>query len=335
MKRCMVLWLCAAVAAVILFPIKVKAVSPSPECQIQTEEDAWSGVGSATPWETVLCRGMTELSENGEQSIACHLSPGLTLGTVVSVLVNRQAINASLYTIVTAHLEDDRAFVLHLAKGAGQKGDDLEVIFTLRLNDRAVVGEEGNRFWITHTDRTGTVRTGKEALIRTWSCQIFRGIQLPENTEKIHPISGACLCLYSDVNKHDRVAFEKKGLDTYLACSAEQCPHGRHVYVLRTPETGQIKLEGLREQTYYLQETRPPDGILETAEDCEISITENGTVVTGNREVGEKGIELIYTPAYSGREKKPVSLLEIYQKGSRLLAAALTFLVATRRHYLN
>ena len=106
-------------------------------------------------------------------------------------------------------------------------------------------------------------------------------------------------------------------------------------YVLRTPETGQIKLEGLREQTYYLQETRPPDGVLETAEDCEISITENGKVMTGNREVGEKGIELICTPAYSGREKKPLSLLEIYQKGSRLLAAALTFLVATRRHYLN
>ncbi len=330
----MVLWLCAIVVISVLFPIKAGARSPAPECHICEGEDLWSDAGTAMPWESVVCRGTAQLTDDGAQSIACHLSEGLTLGAVVSVVINEQAVNASLYTIVTARLEDDRAFVLHLADGAGRKGDDLSVLFTLRLNDSAVIGETGNRFWITYTDPAGKERTGREAVIRTWSCEVYRGIRLPENTEKTNPISGACFCIYSDEQERNRVAFEKKGLDTYLACNADQCPHGRHVYVLRTPETGRVKLEGLKEHTYYLRETRPPDGIGETAEDRAITISRSGEVFTDGEEDGEADVNLIYAPAYSGREGKKLSLLEIYQKGSRLLAAALTVLVATRRHYL-
>lgn len=334
MKRRIYPWMLVFFLLFFLCPIRAQAAQPEMENTVWCDPGGWRAFRSAMPWETVLCRGAAELPGDGQQILRCHLTPGLEYVTVTSVKCNGEAVNASLYTIVTALLDDESAFALHLSAGAGKRGDLLEIEYTLRLNDKAVAGGEGNWFWLSLSDENGLVRMGEEGKILTWTTEVYRGIRIPEAPGQSNPISGACLCLYTDPELSHRVAFTVRNHDLYLTCADAGCSHSRHTYVMRTPENGKFRLEGLRAGTYYLQETRPPDGLTAAAEVQEITVTEEGTVFSSGILCENGAVSVLYTPSAAEKIAGHRTLLDYYKAGSRILAAALAFLVATRRYYL-
>ncbi len=315
-------------------PAPAEAAASGAENTVLSDSGDWALSRSAAPWETLVCRGVVKLAGDGQQTVTCRLCAGLEFGTVISVLCRGEPVNASFYTIVTSRLTDESAFALHLSEGAGAKGDELEIQYTVRLNDAAEIGGSGNHFCITLSDGNGIERRGEEGTIYTWSAEIYRGVHIPEAPGQSKPVYGSCLCLYEDPELRRKIAFTVRGTDEYLACSAEDCPHTRHTYVMRTPGTGKFRLEGLKAGTYYLRETRPPDGMTATAEAVEITVTENGRMFASGVECGEGTVAVIQNAASAGKTDGPRTLLDCYRIGSRILVTLLTVLVATRRYYL-
>ncbi len=334
MKRRMYLLPLAFAVLLFVCPVPAKATDTAAENTVLCDSGEWQPSRSALPWETVICRGIVELAGDGEQILRCRLDEGLDFGTVISVACGGEAVNASFYTIVTARLEDESAFVLHLSAGAGRKGDLLEIRYTVRLNDRSSIGGSGNRFRIELSDGKGRTRTGKEGAVFSWSIQVCCGVLIPETPGQSNPVSGACLCLYKDPELRQRVGFTVRRNDEYLACLDDGCPHTRHTYVMRTPGNGTFLLEGLEAGTYYLRETRPPDGMTAAAETAEVTVTEEGAVFTSGVLCENGVVRILHTTGTARKTKRRRSLLDWYRIGSRIIAAVLAVLVATRRYYL-
>ena len=312
---------------------EARCASPAMENMVWTAQGKWASSRSVMPWDTVLLRGTAELHDTGQHTIRCHLTEGIRFETVTAVKCGGEDVNASLYTVVAAPLGEDCAFAIHLSSGVGENGDRLEIQYTAFFDDRAA-DEASCHFYLSISGADGHTAAGESGELFLYSVGIYRGIQLPEAPGKTNPISGACFCLYYDPELQNRVAFTVHARDEYLACGGEECPHTRHTYVLRTPENGTVRLYGLPEGSYYLQETRPPDGMTAAAEVREIIVTEEGRVFSSGMECDNGIVPVVFHPALEVKTTARCTLLDIYKMGSRILATALAVLLATRRYYL-
>lgn len=293
----------------------------------------WVPVMEAMPGETILCRGTFRIRRNGPCILRGLLTSGLTFGTVVELRLGDEAVNASYYTIVTAYQEPGCAFSVHLAEEVAPDGGEITLSYTVYLND-ASAGEAGETVSLTLTDDKGRLMAGSPAAIVSHGLTVYRGVLLPETDGQTNPVFGACLSLYRDAGLRERVAFREKGEDVYLACAGEACGHTRHAYVVRTPTNGRLRLEGLPAGVYYLAETRPPEGLRDSAAPIEVTVEETGEILAGGMECPEGVVPLIHTP-FTDIDSRTPDPLAFYRIGSRILAVALSLLVAGRRYYLN
>jgi len=318
----------------VLWPTPARAAGGDVENRVLTADGEWAPVRDAMPGETLFCRSAVTLRRGGAYTLRGLLSPGLSFGAVTELRLDGETVNASYYTISTAYQEPGCAFTVHLAEGfAPDSGGELTLLYTLQLNDSAA-GEAGDAASLTVTDARSRLQSGEAALIVSRGLTVYRGVLLPENNGASNPVFGACLSLYRDAARKDRVAFREREEDVYLACAGEACAHTRHAYVVRTPTNGRLRLEGLPAGTYYLAETRPPEGMTESAEPVEVTISTDGEILAGGVECPEGVVPLLHTPAdvTEGRAPDP---LAFYRIGSRVLALALSLLVAGRRYYFN
>lgn len=313
---------CAALFAILLWSIMTAkpALAAQPTDFVQTAALTWATERDGMSGERMLCRSEVTAEEGGD-SFSCFLSDGLTFDRVTAVFRNGEPVNAAMYTVVTERQRNGAAFTLHVCAEAA--GAPLVVEYILRVNDAA-----GAENWFS------LVREGEEpkrgGCLRLFSLRIFRGVFVSESGQ-LHPVSGSCLCLTRDRSGHDRVAFRQRDEDTYLACTAVECGHARHLYVMKTPRNGIIRLEGVPQGTYYLRETRPSDGTVEAAEPREITITAEGEIFCDGTEQPDGMASMIHSD-HSAAEKKRFSLLAFYRGGIRLLTVLLCILIGSRRY---
>ena len=163
--------------------------------------------------------------------------------------------------------------------------------YSATVKDDAVVKEEmKNTTHLTYGDNNTTTEDS-ETITKTFGIPVFK------YTKNDQALAGAEFMLSTDPNCTD----ESKTLEFTLNNDTNKyrfAAHGGNA-TLTSLDNGRIDIEGLKAGTYYLKETKAPDGynLLKTIQTIEIgkdgSIKLNGTAITDDVKVkNNSGIEL-------------------------------------------
>lgn len=165
----------------------------------------------------------------------------------------------------------------------------ITVQYGANVKDDAVINQPmKNTTHLTYGDQN-TVTNESETITKTFGIPVFK------YTGERTPLEGARFILSTDSTCND----DTKNLKFSLNESGKYRFNTLGTATLKSQSNGYIYIEGLKAGTYYLKETKAPDGynLLKTIQKIEIgeygSIKLNGNVITGDVKVkNNSGIEL-------------------------------------------
>lgn len=165
----------------------------------------------------------------------------------------------------------------------------ITVQYGANVKDDAVINEPmKNTTHLTYGDQN-TVTNESETITKTFGIPVFK------YTGDSTPLEGAWFILSTDSTCND----DTKNLKFSLNESGKYRFNTLGTATLKSQSNGYIYIEGLKAGTYFLKETKAPDGynLLKTIQKIEIgedgSIKLNGDVITGDVKVkNNSGIEL-------------------------------------------
>lgn len=210
------------------------------------------------------------------------LSEGITYDGPDSVVIKSNnnthdtTIDTSKYTIDTKNLENQNYFEVNIhdvkacAKDAGfdlNAGATITVTYTAHLNDKAYVNTAGgstsniNKVYLTYSnnpkDESSIGKTPESTPVYVYTYQL-NNTKYHDDDNPNNVLAGAGFRLYSDEACHDEdeIKLKMNDDDTY---SRDFSTEGKGVEMI-SGQDGQFNVKGLDAGTYYLKETKTPDG---------------------------------------------------------------------------
>ena len=253
--------------------------------------------------------------------------------------------DSSKYTIDTTDLESQNSFVVNIdvkacAKDAGfdlNAGATITVTYTAHLNDKAYVNTAGgstsniNKVYLTYSnnpkDESSIGKTPESTPVCVYTYQLNNTKH--QDSENGPVLEGAGFRLYSNeaCNAEDEIKLKMNDDGTY---SRDFSTEGKGVEMLSNKD-GQFNVKGLDAGTYYLKETKTPDGygacankeivISATHDVNHVDLSGNLSTTIINKKDG--GITL---PSTGG-----IGTTLFYVVGGGLMVAAIVLLVTKKR----
>lgn len=310
--------------------IKEKNGEPTAEKEVQEDSNAvWSKVDDADISDTVNFKTTVKVTDGNPKNYVLHdkMSEGLTY-TAGSVKVSVNGTQLTQGYTLTEGCDDGCTFEIEFADGTLKPNDVVTVEYAAVLNENAVVAGKGNpnTTWLSY----GEKKT-QESVTRTytWTMGIFK--YAVKNNEEI-PLAGAQFVLYKTVGEKTLYATVEGGKLTGWTEDKAAAT------ALTTPETGAVSVIGLDADTYYLEETKAPDGYNTLKDPIEIKITAEidevtnegiATIRYGEGSTGEVRVENktgTELPATGG-----IGTKIFYIVGGLLVVAAAILLITRKR----
>lgn len=279
-------------------PITPKAEKPTVEKKVYDNPDGTStgGFGSSADhainekFQFQLTATLPDSTNRAydyydKYSVIFHdtLSDGITYDKddeLDSVVIKSNGItynitDSSKYTIDTTDLESQNSFVVNIdvkacAKDAGfdlNDGATITVTYTAHLNDKAYVNTAGgstsniNKVYLTYSnnpkDESSIGKTPESTPVYVYTYQL-NNTKYHDDDNPNNVLAGAGFRLYSDEACHDEdeIKLKMNDDDTY---SRDFSTEGKGVEMI-SGQDGQFNVKGLDAGTYYLKETKTPDG---------------------------------------------------------------------------
>lgn len=319
--------------------VTIKEKNGVPTAEKEVKEDSTKSFGKtndADIGQTVEFQA-TITAQAGAENYVLHdkMSAGLTFVNVTGITLNSTAVDKENYTVKTSGLTDNCTFEIVFTQDfcdTLKANDEIVVSYTATLNENAVVGVDGNdnKVWLDYGDENNTKSTEKsETTTYTWDLDVLKYA----NGDESKVLKDAQFVLLNSDKK--KVATVVSGKLTGWADVPAAGEDGTITWpantVLTTNEKGEIKIDGLDADTYYLRETKAPDGYNKLDKDNEVVISgatkgesETLTYTTVVAKVNnQSGTEL---PSTGGMGTKM-----FYVFGSILVLGALVLLVVRRR----
>ncbi|MBM6693687.1 SpaH/EbpB family LPXTG-anchored major pilin [Pseudoflavonifractor capillosus] len=151
----------------------------------------------------------------------------------------------------------------------------VHVVYTATLNEDAFTTDVlGNKAYVgvntNPYDKGSYEKTEVEKEVYTYG---FTVTKVGENDE---PLPGAEFKLYSDAACTNEIKFVDKGNGVYTKATEEQIKEGSGIATaLVTNANGQFQVQGLACGTYYLKETKAPDGYVLPANPIKVELVDN------------------------------------------------------------
>lgn len=182
--------------------------------------------------------------------------------------------DSSKYTIDTTDLESQNSFVVNIdvkacAKDAGfdlNDGATITVTYTAHLNDKAYVNTAGgstsniNKVYLTYSnnpkDESSIGKTPESTPVYVYTYQLNNTKH--QDTEKGPALEGACFRLYSDEACTDQSEVQLYQKDGFYYPITDVL--GKEAVEMKSAANGTFNVKGLDAGTYYLKETKTPDG---------------------------------------------------------------------------
>jgi fimbrial isopeptide formation D2 family protein/LPXTG-motif cell wall-anchored protein len=255
--------------------------------------------------------------------------------------------DSSKYTIDTTDLESQNSFVVNIdvkacAKDAGfdlNNGATITVTYTAHLNEKAFVNTAGggtsniNKVYLTYSnnpqDESSIGKTPESTPVYVYTYQLSNTKH--QDTEDGPALEGACFRLYSDKACTDQSEVQLYQKDGFYYPIKDAL--GKEAVEMKSAANGTFNVKGLDAGTYYLKETKAPDGY-SACKVIPVTIKANHS---GNDHVNLEGSNLtndivnqktggITLPSTGG-----IGTTLFYVVGGGLMVAAIVLLVTKKR----
>lgn len=303
------------------------------------EEDSTGNYGEkndADIGQTVNFKS-TITAQAGAENYVFHdtMSAGLTYTGVTGITLNGTAVDAANYTVVTEGLTDGCTFEVRFTqtfcdtfKPDDQK-NEIVISYTATLNENAVIAGNGNpnTSKVSYGDSSNTKYTpDSQTKTYTWDVDVFK-YTMKDGQETA--LAGATFTLSKNSDGSNPIALVSKGNNVYRVAKTGETGT---VTEITTDATGKFTIEGLDADTYYLTETKAPDGYNKLAGPVTIVIGENG-VVNGTTEAPQ-GVDEVKILNNTGTELPStggIGTTIFYVAGGVLVIGAAALLIAKRK----
>ena len=272
-------------------PITPKAEKPTVEKKVYDNPDGTStgGFGSSADhainekFQFQLTATLPDSTNRAydyydKYSVIFHdtLSEGITYDGPYSVVIKSNDItytitDPSKYTINTDKLDSQNYFEVEIPDVktcvAGldlNKGATITVTYTAHLNEKASVNTAGggtsniNKVYLTYSnnpqDESSIGKTPESTPVYVYTYQLSNTKR--QNTVDGPALAGAGFKLYSDAECNNEVGLYQEGEFYYPIKDAT----GKKAVEMISGQDGQFNVKGLDAGTYYLKETKTPDG---------------------------------------------------------------------------
>ncbi len=281
---------------------------------------------------------ITVHAKKGAQNYVLHdtLSNGLTLDTTsFEVKVGTTPLTAGTdYTVTTAGLSDGCTFELTFAKSYLDTltGDTtIDVTYSATVNKNAVVAGDGNPNKVQLNYGENSKTTEEKATVYTYS------FDLVKTKSDDHLLDGAEFELYDALTDGNKIPLVKVNDEEYRVADANEA--AATGFTSAVIKAGKVNISGLGNGSYYLEETKAPDGYnkLSSRVTATISGSDNLAVMDttdttlylngGVQVINKTGAEL---PSTGG-----IGTTIFYVAGSLLAVGAIILLVTKKRMNSN
>ena len=272
---------------------------PSVEKKVQEDStNAWGDSNTADIGQTVNFQ-TTITAQQGAQNYVLHdkMEAGLTFGGTVTVTKNGENVDATNYTLkkatdLPATINDDCTFEIAFTPEFCNKlkaNDQIIVTYSATLDDNVVPKQEyKNETWLKYGEDNET--THDKTTTKTFELPVFK--YTTKDGKKIK-LAGATFTLSknregSDPIKLVKTSEENAAEDTYRVAKAGDTDT---VTAVTTPDSGKFTIKGLDADTYYLTETKQPDGYNKLSAPITVVIDDNGNITVDTTTVNEVKVE--------------------------------------------
>lgn len=316
--------------------VTIKEKNSESTVEKQVQEDSTGDYGDhndADIGQTVNFKTTINVVDGDPKNYVLHdtMSAGLTFDPAsVAVTIGQQKLAKDTdYTLVTSGLTDGCTFEVKFKDGVLKPNDVVEVAYSAKVNEHAVIGGTGNDNK-THLTYSDTPKSTGERLTKTyvWQFDVFKYAK--KDKEEI-PLAGAQFVLYKTVNDEKFYAQVANGKITGWTDDKEKAT------VFETPDNGKFVIAGLDADTYYLEEIKAPDGYNQLKDPVKVVITAtiasdktSTTTITYNetatgtvRIENQTGVEL---PSTGG-----IGTTVFYVIGGLLMGVAVVLLVTRKK----
>lgn len=265
---------------------------------LENSTSKWGSENDANTSETVSFRSKITVKSGAENYIMHdNMSSGLTFNTdSVKVSVNSTEVASTNYTLVTSptdgctfEVKFSNAYIETLAVGT-----EILVSYTATVNENAVIAGSGNKNSVTlsYGENSSNTTVPSETVTYVWE---FSVLKYTLKDDEMMPLAGAVFSLYTDSECKNAVKLvdvtEQDGTPTYMVCTKADTTH-THITSITGNASGKFNLIGLDSATYYLKETKAPDGYNLLAKPITVEISNNGTVSANNTVLQDKTVKV-------------------------------------------
>ena len=315
--------------------VTIKEKNAEPTNVKTVEEDSTGAYGAANDadiGQTVNFKS-TITAQAGAENYVFHdkMSEGLTFGAVTSVTLKGVGVAESDYTIRTSgEVTDGCTFEVVFTQAfcdTLKAGDEIVIFYTAAVNEKAVVGGNGNpnESKLSYGDSssaTPTTTPPSTTTTYTWKIDVLKYTMKGDEEVKL---ADAVFTLSKSIDGTDPIALISEGSNVY--CVAKTGETG--ITQITTDATGAFTIKGLDSDTYYLTEITQPAGYNKLAAPIKVVIDDKGNVTyngeyTGTVKVENKsGAEL---PSTGG-----IGTTVFYVVGGLMVLIAIVLLVTRKK----
>lgn len=281
---------------------KLKSEYPTLKKEVKTTEGGEFGpAGTVKPGDTVTYTITSKVPDVSGYTkgykfvIKDTLSDGLTFNaSSVSVKIGATALDEANYELKNDETVAPNTFTLELknmTKEEGGKqvpntdiyptGAAITLTYTATVNEKAVTGIDPNtnKAKVEYSNKPGEDGTGEseevKANVYTFEFGIYKyslkNDAVADGDTNRNPLEKALFKLYADADHKTEITLVDVSGTDKIYRQAKEGETGTADYIV-TDSTGKVTIKGLKEGTYYLAETKAPDGFNKLVGDIEVKI---------------------------------------------------------------
>ena len=258
---------------------------PSVEKKVKKADGTWEDNNTASIGDKVEFK-TTITAQPGARKYVLHdkMDEGLTFD-INSVQVKlkkndgttENAVEDSAFEVKSSELENPNPCTFHVEFTQAfcntlKANDQIIVTYSATLNEKAVIAGEGNKneTWLKYGDSSTT--THSTTTTKTFELPVFK-YTMKNSTEKA--LAGATFTLSKNNTGAEPIKLVNGKNNIYRVATTDETNTMTEV---TTTDSGKFTIEGLSAGTYYLTETKQPDGYNKLSAPITVVIDENGNI---------------------------------------------------------